>query len=157
MLVFDIKWTQNGIYFILIVWIVRARVTEWNVVGESNRLNRIFSSFFFVIKWIERNTRFDCFSYGISAGIDEPPENCALAKGTCDVQYVSAADATKPCEGEDNPVTSTRRRIRVKLFSLRRKNATVNWRSMKEITEIFRNQCDNIFFILSSSLFFISK
>lgn len=67
-----------------------------------------------------------CFSYGIAAGTEDPPENCQFATGTCESRLVDKDDSSKPCDRDDTHVTATRRRVRVKLFSLRRKNATIN-------------------------------
>ena len=116
--VFDVQSIHDGMKFIPIVWIVLVPAMAWNVVGKYQKTEPRLSS---------HASMWSSHSYGIAAGLEEPPENCVFATGTCEPRLVSANDSTKPCPSDDTRVTSARRRVRVKLFSLRRKNATINW------------------------------
>ena len=65
-------------------------------------------------------------SYGVAAGIEEPSENCQFVPGICEARLVRKDNPSILCTDDNDYVESTRRRVRVKLFSLRRKNATIN-------------------------------
>jgi hypothetical protein len=69
-----------------------------------------------------------CFSYesreDLTGGMNIPTETCQWTTGTCNPRLVRKDDPTKDCEENGTRVTS-KRRIRVKLLSMRRKNATL--------------------------------
>lgn len=62
-------------------------------------------------------------SYGIAAGIEEPPENCEAVTGTCDVLFVQKDDPTEPCD--ENVLIKPMRRQRKKKIHVRRNSSTI--------------------------------
>lgn len=64
------------------------------------------------------------FSYGFAAGLEDPPAQCQIVRTGCDAKLVLKSDPSKPCPDTDDIIETTRR-IKVKLFALRRKNATL--------------------------------
>ncbi|CAM4756521.1 unnamed protein product [Rotaria magnacalcarata] len=65
----------------------------------------------------------ECCGFGSEAGIIEPPENCQLVKGTCEVRFVRQDDPSKPCDQGD--VIKPIRHLKKKKFLTRRTNSTI--------------------------------